>query len=101
MQITISRVNTEKSFPKEGLTSEFGKVRGKLGEGNGTPLQYSCPENPMDGGSWWATVHGVAKSHTRLSDFTFTFKDPCDYTELIWRRQWHPTPVLLPGESHG
>ena len=62
---------------------------------NGTPLQYSCPENPMDGGSWWATVHGVAKSHTRLSDFTFTFKDPCDYTELIWRRQWHPTPVLV------
>ena len=43
------------------------------GEGNGTPLQYSCLENPMDGGAWWATVHGVAKSRTRLSDFTFTF----------------------------
>ena len=42
-------------------------------EGNGTPLQYSCLENPMDGGAWWATVHGVAKSQTRLSDFTFTF----------------------------
>ena len=42
-------------------------------EGNGTPLQYSCLENPMDGGAWWATVHGVAKSGTRLSDFTFTF----------------------------
>ena len=42
-------------------------------EGNGTPLQYSCLENPMDGGAWWATVHGVAKSRTRLSDFTFTF----------------------------
>ena len=40
------------------------------GEGNGNPLQYSCLENPMDGGSWWATVHGVAKSRTRLSDFT-------------------------------
>ena len=40
------------------------------GEGNGTPLQYSCLENPMDGGAWWATVHGVAKSWTRLSDFT-------------------------------
>ena len=36
------------------------------GEGNGTPLQYSCLENPMDGGAWWATVHGVAKSRTRL-----------------------------------
>ena len=43
------------------------------GEGNGTPLQYSCLENPMDGGAWWAAVHGVAKIGTRLSDFTFTF----------------------------
>ena len=41
------------------------------GEGNGNPLQYSCLENPMDRGAWWATVHGVAKSRTRLSDFTF------------------------------
>ena len=44
-----------------------------LGEGNSTPLQYSCLENPMDGGAWWAAVHGVTKSRTRLSDFTFTF----------------------------
>ena len=43
------------------------------GEGNGTPLQYSCLENPMDGGAWWAVVHGVAKSQTQLSDFTLTF----------------------------
>ena len=43
------------------------------GEGNGNPLQYSCLENPMDGGAWWATVLGVAKSQTRLSNFTFTF----------------------------
>ena len=42
-------------------------------EGNGTPLQYSCLENPMDRGIWWAAIHGVAKSQTRLSDFTFTF----------------------------
>ena len=42
-------------------------------EGNGTPLQYSCLENPMDRGAWWAAVHGVAKSRTRLNDFTFTF----------------------------
>ena len=40
---------------------------------NGIPLQSSCLENPMDGGAWWAAVHGVAKSRTRLSDFTFTF----------------------------
>ena len=45
------------------------------GEGNSNPLQYSCLENPMDGGAWWATVHGVAKSRRRLRDFTFTFKD--------------------------
>ena len=44
-----------------------------FGEDNGTPLQYSCLENPMDRGAWWAAVHGVTKSRTRLSDFTFTF----------------------------
>ena len=43
------------------------------GEGNGPPLQYSCLENPMDGGAWWAAVHGVATSRTQLIDFTFTF----------------------------
>ena len=43
------------------------------GEGNGNPLQYSCLENRMDGGAWWSIIHGVAKSRTRLSDFTFTF----------------------------
>ena len=43
------------------------------GEGNGNPLQYSCLENPMDGGAWWAIVHRVAKSRTQLSDFTFTY----------------------------
>ena len=44
-----------------------------FGKGNGTPLQYSCLENPMDIGAWWAAVHGVARSRTWLSDFTFTF----------------------------
>ena len=68
-------------------------VSGKDGEGNGTPLQYSCLENPMDGGAWWAAVHGVTKSRTRLSDFTFTF--------MHWGRKWQPTPVLFPGESQG
>ena len=47
-----------------------------LKEGNGTPLQYSCLENPMDGGAWWAAVHGVAKSRTRLSDH-FHFSLSC------------------------
>ena len=45
----------------------------------------------MDGEAWWATVHGVAKSQTQLSDFTF----------MHWRRKWQPTPVFLPGESQG
>ena len=49
------------------------KVWDGLGEGNGTPLQYSCLANPMDGGAWWAAVHGVARNRTQLSDFTFTF----------------------------
>ena len=44
---------------------------GREDEGNGSPLQYSCLENPMDRGTWWATIHGVAKSQTLLSDFTF------------------------------
>ena len=47
-----------------------------FGEGNGTPLQYSCLESPMDGGAWWAAVRGVARSRTRLRDFTFTFHIP-------------------------
>ena len=47
--------------------------RAYFGEGNGIPLQYSCLENPMDGGAWLAKVHGFAKNWTWLSDFTFTF----------------------------
>ena len=47
--------------------------RSIVGEGNGTPLQYSCLENPMDGGAWWAPVHGVMKSQTLLNDFPFNF----------------------------
>ena len=59
------------------------------------PLQYSFLENPMDGGGWWAAVHGVTKSQTRLSDFTFTFH----FHAL--EKEWQPTPVFLPGESQG
>ena len=54
--------------PKTASTISHGRL-----EGNGIPLQYSCLENPMDGGAWWAAVHEVAKSRARLSDFTFTF----------------------------
>jgi len=73
------------------------------GEGNGTPLQYSCLENPMDGGAWWATVHGVAKSQTRLSDFTFTFpfhaleKEMATHSSVLaWRIPGMGEPGGLP-----
>ena len=56
-----------------GHTFINSNVRILCREDNGTPLQYSCLENPMDGGAWWAAIHGVTKSRTRLSDFTFTF----------------------------
>ena len=60
------------------------------GEGNGTPLQYSYLENPMDGGAWWAAVHEVAKSRTRLSSFTFPFhaleKEMATHSSVLaWR----------------
>ena len=54
-------------------TTNSLSLRGYVGEGNGTPLQDSCLENPMNGGAWKAAVHGVAEGRTRLSDFTFTF----------------------------
>ena len=72
-------------------------------EGNGTPLQYSCLENPMDGGAWWAAVHGVAKSQTQLSDFTFIFhfhafeKEMAIHsTVLAWRIPGTGKPGGLP-----
>ena len=74
-----------------------------IGEGNGTPLQYSCLENPMDGGAWWAAVHGVAKSRTWLSNFTFTFHVPALEKEmaahssvLAWRIPGTGDPGGLP-----
>ena len=74
-----------------------------LGEGNGTPLQYSCLENPMDGGAWWAAVHEVSKSQTRLSDFTFTFhfhaleKEMATHSSVLaWRIPGTAEPVRLP-----
>jgi len=73
------------------------------GEGNGTPLQHSCLENPMDGGAWWASVHGVAKSQTRLSDFTFTFhfhaleKETATHSSVLaWRIPGTGEPCGLP-----
>ena len=73
------------------------------GEGNGTPLQYSCLENPMDGGACWAAVHGVAGSWTWLSDFTFTFhfhalkkEMATHFSVLAWRIPGMGEPCGLP-----
>ena len=73
------------------------------GEGNGTPLQYSCLENPMDRGGWQAAVHGVVKSRTRLSDFTFTFhfhaleKEMATHSSVLaWRIPGTGKPGGLP-----
>ena len=74
-----------------------------FGEGNGTPLQYSCLENPMDGGAWWAAIHGVAKSRTRLSDLTFPFhlhvleKEMATHSSVLaWRLPGTGEPSGLP-----
>ena len=80
----------------------------QFGEGNGNPLQYSCLENPMDGGAWWAAVHGVAEGWTRLSDFTFTFhshaleKEVATHSSVLaWRIPGTGEPGGLPSmESH-
>ena len=72
-------------------------------EGNDTPLQYSCLENPMDGGAWQAAVHGVAKSRTRLNDCTFIFhfhaleKEMATYSRVLsWRIPGMAEPGGLP-----
>ena len=73
------------------------------GEGSDTPLRYSCLASPMDGGAWWAAVHGVPKSRTRLSDFTFTFhfhaleKEMATHSSVLaWRIPGTGEPGGLP-----
>ena len=74
-----------------------------IGEGNGNPVQLGCLENPMDGGAWWAAVHGVAKSQTWLSNFTFTFhfhaleKEMATHSSVLaWRIPGKGEPGGLP-----
>ena len=92
--------------PRLGIFSIFPSIcpllKSEMGESNGTPLQYCCLENPMDGGAWWAAVHGVAKSQTRLSDFPFTFhfhaleKEMATHSSVLaWRTPWTEKPGRL------
>ena len=85
------------------LWGKFRKPHLNPGEGNGTPLQYCCLENPMDGGAWKAAVHGVAKSRTQLSNFTSTFhfhaleKEMATHSSVLaWRIPWTEKPGGLP-----
>ena len=78
-------------------------ARHMCGEGNGTPLQYSCLENPMDRGAWKAAVHGVAEGRTRLNDFPFTFhfhalqKEMATHSSILaWRIPGMGEPGGLP-----
>ena len=91
--------------PRESrdVYNDLNLLRGTDGEGDGTPLQYSCLENPMDRGAWWAAVHGVAKSRTQLSDFTFPSHFPALEKEmathssvLAWRIPGTGEPSGLP-----
>ena len=90
-------------FPGDSVVKNLPANAGDLREGNGTPLQYSCLENPMDGGAWWAAVHGITKSWTRLSDFTFTFhfyaleKEMATHSSVLaWRIPGTGEPGGLP-----
>ena len=91
--------------PEIGLALVFFKCSpsDSHGEGNGTPLQYSHLDNPMDGGAWWAAVHAVAESQTRLSDFPFTFhfhvleKEMATHSSVLaWRIPGTGEPGGLP-----
>ena len=82
-------------FANKGPSSQ------NFGEGNGTPLQYSSLENPMDGGAWWAAVHGVTKSRTRLSDLTFTFHFLALEKEMATHSSVHAWRIPGTGEPGG
>ena len=91
---------------KAGDARDIGSIPGSgssPGGGNGNPRQYSCLENPMDKGAWWADVYGVAQSWTRLSDFTFTFhfqaleKEMATHSSVLaWRIPGTGEPGELP-----
>ena len=120
VQISLwdSTLNSFGRIPRSGIAGSCGNsvfnflrkfstvcrgVSFPVGEGSGTPLQYSCLENPMDGRAWWAVVSGVAKSRTRLNNFTFTVhfhaleKEMATHSSVLaWRIPGTEEPVGLP-----
>ena len=85
------------------MDMSLSKLQEVFGESNGNALQYSCLENPMDGGAWWAAVHGVAQSRARLRDFTFTYyfhaleKEMAAHSSVLaWRIPGSREPGGLP-----
>ena len=107
MRISNFNNTLESIFLKEANTSSnvmlaFNGIYLNIGrEGNGTPLQYSCLENPVDGGAWGAAVHGVAKSQTRLSNFTFTFHFQALEKEMATHSSVLPWRIPRRGEPGG
>ena len=79
--VRFNRISADFAQSKDSLSGFVVFIIFHFGEGNGNPLHYSCLENPMDGEAWWATVHGVAKSRTWLSNFTFNLP----FRELIFK----------------
>ena len=97
----LSSLMSEKHYSDKWTFLAFKSM--SSGEGSGTPLQYSCLENPMDGRAWWAAVHGVARSRTRLSDFTLFFhfhaleKEMATHSSVLaWRIPGTVEPGGLP-----
>ena len=109
-RIFFPKYSISLSYSSPSLPSPFSflinfswALLGEAREGNGNPLQYSCLENPMDGGTWWAAVHGVTRSWTRLSDFTLFFhfhaleKEMATHSSVLaWRIPGTGKPGGLP-----
>ena len=99
----LQSTGCKESDTTERLHFIMSSIEILVGEGNGTPLQHSCLENPMEGGAWWAAVHGVAKGRTQLSHFPFTFhfhaleKEMATHSSVLaWRIPGTGEPGGLP-----
>ena len=93
--------NNHSMIPNVGCSWNKTPIGPSGREGNGTPLQYSCLEGPMDGGAWWAPAHGVARSRAWLSDFTFTFHFHALEKEMATHSSVLASRIPGTGESGG